>query len=107
HPLLGAEAAGERRLATEVLALVGAARCPVGGEPHAVALDRQVGYREGNALAIGDRLAEGGALVDVVLDVVEHGLRGADRERAPGDAGALHALDVVLALALAHQSTRG
>ncbi len=39
-----------------------------------------------------------GALVDVGDDVVEHRLRGADRERAPGDPRAVDALDVVLAL---------
>ena len=106
-PFCGAEPAGDRRLAAEVLALVGAAGGPVGGEPHAVALDPDVGDREGDALAVGDRFAERLAVVDVGDDVVEHRLRGADRERAPGDPRPLDALDVVLAPALAEQRRPG
>ncbi len=48
-----------------------------------------VGDRERDRLAVGDRLAERDALVDVGDHVVQHSLRGADRERAPRDAGAV------------------
>ena len=47
-----------------------------------------------------------GAFVDVGDHVVEHRLRGADRERAPGDPRALHALGVGLGPALAQQGAR-
>ena len=43
-------------------------------------LDADVGDGEGDALAVGDRFAEGLAVVDVGDDVVEDRLRGADRE---------------------------
>ncbi len=65
------------------------------------------GDRERDGLAVGDRLAEGDPLVDVGDHVVEHRLRGADGERAPGDAGALHALRVDVAAALAEQRAGG
>ena len=66
------------------LALVGAAPRRAGGQAHALELDRDVGDRERDRLAVGDRLAERLALVDVRDDVVEHGLRGAGRHGAPG-----------------------
>src|ERR1700743_2214258 len=85
HPLLGAEPAGDRRLAAEVDPPVGATGGAVGGEPHAARLDPDFRDREGDALAVGDRFAEGLAVVDVGDDVVEDRLRGADGEAAPGD----------------------
>jgi hypothetical protein len=87
------------------LALVGAARRAVDDQPHAVGLDSDVGDAEGDRLAVGDRFAEGGALFDVGDDVVEDRLRGADRERRPGDPRPLHALKV--GIALAEQRARG
>ena len=65
--------------------LVDAAGGAVRGQPHAVELDRDVGDRERDRLAVGDRLAERLALVDVRDHVVEHGLAGADRQRAPAE----------------------
>ena len=58
-PLVAQQAAGERGLAGEVVALVGAARGAVGGQAHALELDRDVGDVERDRLAVGDRLAEG------------------------------------------------
>ncbi len=52
------------------------------------------------AWRLRDRLAERGALVDVVLDVVEHGLAGADGHRAPAEA---RELDALLVVRLGHQ----
>ncbi len=86
--------------------LVGAARRAVGGEAHAARLDPDFGDREGDALAVGDRFAERLAVVDVGDDVVEDRLRGADRERRPGDPRPVDALDVVLAPALAEDRGR-
>ena len=83
---VGAEPAGERRLAREVLALVRAARGAVGHEPHALELDADVRHHEGDGLPMADRLAERDAFVDVRNHVVEHRLRGANRQRAPAEA---------------------
>src|SRR6202012_1386081 len=58
HPLLGAEPAGDGRLAGEVLALVGAGGGTIGDQAHAVRLDADFGDLEGDALAVGDRFAE-------------------------------------------------
>src|SRR3984957_9961734 len=92
--LLGTQAAGQRGLAREARAVIGAAGGAIGQQAHALELDADVGDPERDGLAVGDRLAEGGALVDVGDDVVEHGLRGADGERAPRDPRALDALAV-------------
>ena len=52
HALLGAQAPGERRLAGEALAPVGAAGRAVGGKAHAFELDRDVRDRERDRLAV-------------------------------------------------------
>ena len=105
-PLLGAELAGQRDLAGEVLAGGGAGRGLVGEQPHRLQLDRDVGDHERHRLAVGDRLAERLALLDVRRHVVEHGLAGADGERAPGEAREPHALGVRRAVGLAEQRDR-
>src|SRR4029079_5881963 len=46
--------AGDGVIRAEVLTVVGAARRPVGRQPHAVRLDPDFGDREGDALAVGD-----------------------------------------------------
>src|SRR3954465_14223633 len=107
HALARAEAPRQCRLSGEVLAAVGATRRPVGDEAHPVGLYADVGDGEGDALAVGDRFAEGTALVDVRDHVVEDRLRGSDRERGPGDARAIDALDVVLAAAVAEDRGAG
>ena len=103
HPLLGAQRAGERGLAARTPGRGRRGSRRAGREPHALQLDADVGDAERDRLAVGDRLAERDALVDVGDHVVEHGLRGADRERAPGEPRALHALGVDVAVAVAEQ----
>ena len=74
-PMLGAQARARERLR-------GRSSCPcLRGSPpgrsrrlHALELDGDVGDREGDRLAVADRLAERDALVDVGDHVVEHGL---------------------------------
>ena len=56
---------------------------------------------------MGDRLAERDALVAVGRHVVEHGLRGTDRQRAPGQAREPHALGVRRAVVVPEQGTGG
>ena len=94
HALVGAGLAGQRDLLGEVLARGGAAGGLVGQQPHRLQLDRDVGDHERHRLAVRDRLAERLALLDVRRHVVEHGLAGADRERAPGEPREPHALGV-------------
>ena len=91
RPALGAQPAGERHLAGEALALVDPGGGAVGRQPHPLELDRDVRHHERHRLAVGDRLAERLALVDVGDDVVEHRLAGADRQRAPAEAARLTA----------------
>ena len=86
HAVLGAQLPGQRRLAGEGSALLGAARRPVGGKPHAFEFDADVGHHEGDGLPMADRFAECHPVVDVGDHVVENGLRGADGQRAPADA---------------------
>ena len=74
HALVGAQLAGEGDLAGEVLAGRGAGGGLVGQQPHRLQLDRDVGDHERHRLAVGDRLAERLALLDVRRHVVEHGL---------------------------------
>ena len=107
HALLGAEPAGQRDLAGEVLARGSRAAGGLPGQqPHGLQLDRDVGDHEGHRLAVGDRLAERLALVDVGGDVVEDGLAGADRQRAPREAREAYALAVGLAVGVAEQRVR-
>ncbi|CPX07006.1 Uncharacterised protein [Mycobacteroides abscessus] len=87
HALVGGELAGQRGLADEGQALLGARGAAEGDQPQAVELDRDVGAHEGNGLAAGDGLAERLTLLHVGDDVVEHGLAGADRERRPTQPG--------------------
>ena len=94
HPLVGAELARERDLAGEVLAGGRAGGGLPGDQPHRLQLDRDVGDHERDRLPVGDRLAERLALLDVRRHVVEHGLAGADRERAPREPREPHALGV-------------
>ena len=107
-PFVRAEPAGDGRLAGEVLAAVGAARGAVGRQAHALELDADVGDGEGDRLAVGDRLAEGLALVDVGDHVVEDGLRGADAPARTRRSGArLDALGVDLGASPSPSSALG
>src|ERR1700712_2659062 len=87
HAALGTQPTSQGDLALGGLALRDAAGGPPGQQAHALQLDRDVGDHEGDRLAVRDRLAERLALLDVGSDVVEHGLRRTDRERAPGEPG--------------------
>src|SRR5699024_8230974 len=73
---------------------------PGGGLPHHEAqageLDGDVGDGEGDGLPVADRLPEGLALLDVLADVVEHGLAGADGGCGPRETGAADGVGVVL-----------
>ena len=95
HALVGAELLGQRGLAGERQALLGARGAAPGDQPQAVELDRDVGAHERDRLPVGDRLAERLALLDVGDDVVEHRVRGADRQRGPAQAGQRDRLRVV------------
>ena len=79
--------ARERHLAREVDAPVGARGGPLGDEPQPVELDRDVGDHERDRLAVGDRLAERDALLDVGAHVVEHRLRRCRRPARTSRAG--------------------
>ena len=88
---------GQRGLAGERQALLGACRAAPGDQPQPVELDRDVGAHERDRLAAGDRLAERLALLDVGDDVVEHRVRGADGQRGPTQSGQRDRLGVVRA----------
>src|SRR5699024_8012677 len=87
HALLGGELAGERGLPGEGHALLGACGAPPGDQAQPVELGGDVGHHERHGLTVGDRLTERLALLDVGRHVVEHGVRGADRQRGPAEAG--------------------
>ena len=87
HAALGAQPRASATSRAKRLALRGAGRGAVGHQPHALQLDRDVGDHERHALPVADRLAERLALVDVGHDVVEDGLRRAERTARTRPAG--------------------
>src|SRR6478736_4156998 len=99
HAALGTEPASQGDLALGGLALRDASGGLPGHQPHALQLDGDVRDHERHRLAVGDRLAERLALLDVGGDVVEHGLRRTDGQCTPGQAGEAHAVQVVVGVA--------
>ena len=96
-PLSVPSSLGQRRLAGERQALLGARGAAPGDQPQPVELDGDVGAHERHRLPAGDRLAERLAFLDVGDDVVEHRVRGADRQCGPAQPGQRDRLGVVLA----------
>src|SRR6478672_10297765 len=96
HALVGAEPLGQRGLACERQTLVGPGRAAPGDQPQPVEFDRDVGAHEGDRLAVGDRLAERLALLDVGHHVVEHSVCGTDSQRGPAQPRQRNGLGVIL-----------
>src|SRR5690606_11407587 len=65
-------------------------------EPERVELDRDVGDREGDGLSVSDRLAEGGALLDIGDHLVQDRRSGAHGAGRPGEPGPADGVAVVL-----------
>ena len=64
-------------------ALLGPRRAAPGDQPQPIEFDGDVGAHEGDRLPVSDGLAEGFAFLHIRDDVIEHGVRRADRQRRP------------------------